>query len=79
MSEFINNASQRKDKIKKALKRIHDGEAYEDVKQEFAEVLSTATAQEISDIEQTLIHIGLIHQTRLATNIRQRRIIGMRL
>ncbi len=59
MSEFINNASQRKDKIKNALKRIHDGEAYEDVKQEFAEVLSTATAQEISDIEQTLIEEGM--------------------
>ena len=59
MSEFINNASQRKDKIKKALKRIHDGEAYEDVKQEFADVLSTATAQEISDIEQTLIEEGM--------------------
>ena len=59
MSEFINNASKRKDKIKKALKRIHDGEAYEDVKQEFADVLSTATAQEISDIEQTLIEEGM--------------------
>jgi DUF438 domain-containing protein len=59
MSEFINNASQRKDKIKNALKRIHEGEAYEDVKQEFAEVLSTATAQEISDIEQTLIAEGM--------------------
>ena len=59
MSEFINNASQRKDQIKNALKRIHDGEAYEDVKQEFAEVLSTATAQEISDIEQTLIEEGM--------------------
>jgi len=59
MSEFINNASQRKDKIKNALKRIHDGEAYEDVKQEFADVLSTATAQEISDIEQTLIEEGM--------------------
>ena len=46
MSEFINKASQRKDKIKNALKRIHEGEAYEDVKQEFAEVLSTETAQD---------------------------------
>ena len=59
MSEFINNASQRKDKIKNALKRIHDGEPYEDVKKEFADVLSTATAQEISDIEQTLIEEGM--------------------
>jgi DUF438 domain-containing protein len=59
MSEFINNVSQKKDKIKNALKRIHDGEAYEDVKQEFADVLGTATAQEISEIEQTLIEEGM--------------------
>jgi len=59
MSEFINNISQKKDKIKTALKRIHDGEAYEDVKQEFADVLGTATAQEISEIEQTLIEEGM--------------------
>ena len=59
MSEFINNASQRKEKIKSALKRIHEGESSEDVKQEFAEVLSTATPQEISDIEGILISEGL--------------------
>jgi len=59
MSEFINNISEKKDKIKTALKRIHEGEAYEDVKQEFADVLGTATAQEISEIEQTLIEEGM--------------------
>lgn len=59
MSEFINNVNKRKEKIKNALKRIHDGEAYENVKQEFAEVLSTATPEEISNIEQTLIEEGL--------------------
>ena len=59
MSEFINNVSKRKEKIKNALERIHEGEAYENVKQEFADVLSTATPQEISEIEQTLISEGL--------------------
>jgi uncharacterized protein len=59
MSEFINNVSKRKDKIKKALERIHAGEDYENVKQEFADVLSSATPQEISEIEQTLISEGL--------------------
>jgi len=59
MSEFIDNASKRKEKIKNALKRIHEGEAYENVKQEFADVLSTATPQEISEIEQALIGEGL--------------------
>jgi len=60
MSEFINNVSKaRKEKIKNALKRVHDGEAYESVKKDFAEVLSKATAQEISEIEQSLIADGL--------------------
>ena len=59
MSEFINNVSKRKEKIKNALKRIHAGEDYEKVKGEFAEVLQTATAQEISDVEQALIAEGL--------------------
>jgi DUF438 domain-containing protein len=60
MSELIDNVSKdRKQKIKNAIKRVHDGEPYESVKEEFAEVLRSATAQEISEIEQTLIAEGL--------------------
>ena len=44
MSEFINNVSkERQQKIKDALNRVHDGEPYEDVKQEFADVLRSAS------------------------------------
>jgi DUF438 domain-containing protein len=59
MNEYINNVSKRKEKIKSAIKRIHDGEPYEAVKAEFAEVLKAATPQEIADIEQALIAEGL--------------------
>ena len=59
MSEFINNVSQRKEKIKTAIKRIHDGEPYEEVKEAFAKVLREATPEEIAEIEQALIHEGL--------------------
>ena len=60
MSEFINNASkERQEKIKAAIKRVHDGEPYERVKEEFAEVLRSTTAQEISEIEQSLIAGGM--------------------
>ena len=60
MSEFINNVSkERQQKIKDALKRVHDGEPYESVKEEFADVLRSATAQEISEIEQSLIAGGM--------------------
>ena len=60
MSEFIDNVSQqRKERIKNAIKRVHGGEPYESVKEEFADVLRNATAQEISEIEQSLISEGL--------------------
>lgn len=59
MSELINNISKRKEQIKSALKRIHDGEPYETVKAEFADVLGSATPQEISEIEQALIAEGM--------------------
>lgn len=59
MSEFINNYSQRKEKIKEALRQIHEGKPYEQVKSVFAEILSQATAGEIAEIEQALISEGL--------------------
>ncbi len=59
MSEYINNYSQRKEKIKEALEQIHAGKPYEEVKAVFAEILSQATAQEIAEIEEALIAEGL--------------------
>ena len=59
MSEFINNHSQRKEKLKEALNQIHAGKPYEEVKKVFVEVLKNASAQEIAEIEQALIAEGL--------------------
>jgi DUF438 domain-containing protein len=59
MSEFINNHTQRKEKLKNALLQIHDGKPYEEVKETFAEVLREATVQEIAEIEEALIKEGL--------------------
>jgi len=59
MSEFINNYSQRKEMIKEALKQIHAGEPYQQVKDVFADILKNASAAEIAEIEQTLISEGL--------------------
>ena len=63
MSEFINNYSQRKEKIKEALRQIHEGKPYEQVKSVFAEILSQATAGEIAEIEIDLWSISLIFNT----------------
>ena len=59
MSEFINNASRRKETLKEALRQIHAGKPYEEVKQTFAEILQQASAGEIAEIEQALIAEGL--------------------
>jgi hypothetical protein len=59
MSEFINNQSLRKEKLKEALRQIHEGRPQEEVKAVFAEILSQATAGEIAEIEQALIAEGL--------------------
>jgi len=59
MSEFINNYSLRKEKLKEALRQIHEGKPYQEVKEVFRDILSTASAGEIAEIEQALIAEGL--------------------
>lgn len=59
MSELINNQSIRKEKLKDALRQIHEGRSYEQVKSVFADILSQASAGEIAEIEQALIAEGL--------------------
>jgi len=59
MSELINNHSLRKEKLKEALRQIHEGKPYQEVKEVFKDILSNATAGEIAEIEQTLIAEGL--------------------
>ena len=59
MSELINNHSLRKEKLKEALRQIHEGKPYQEVKVVFREILSNATAGEIAEIEQALIAEGL--------------------
>ena len=59
MSEYINNVSRRKAIIKSILKKLHDGEAVETLKTEFAVLAGSATAQEIAEAEQELIDEGV--------------------
>jgi DUF438 domain-containing protein len=59
MSELINNVSRRKETLKEALRQIHAGKPYQEVKQTFAEILQQASAGEIAEIEQALIAEGL--------------------
>jgi hypothetical protein len=59
MSEFINNASQRKQALKEVIQRLHAGETVESLKAQFGHVISGATAGEIADAERALISEGV--------------------
>lgn len=59
MSEYINNASQRKNALKEVIQRLHNGETVEELKEKFGSVISGATASEIADAERALISEGV--------------------
>ena len=59
MSELINNVSKRKEQLKQALKKLHEGTPLDELRAEFTDVLQNASAGEIAQIEQSLIQEGL--------------------
>ena len=59
MSEHINNVSKRKEALKTVIKRLHAGEAVENLKAEFGEAIHGATAGDIADAERALISEGV--------------------
>ena len=59
MSEFINNSQYRKQTLKDIIKRLHNGESVEDVKEEFEKTFAGVSANEISEAEAELIKEGV--------------------
>lgn len=59
MSKHINNPSQREQKLKTIIRRLHDGASVAEVKAEFAELLADVGPDEIVRIEQALVEEGL--------------------
>ena len=54
----------RKEKLKEALHQIHEGKPYQEVKEVFKEILSSATAGEIAEIEQASLNLSGDEQNR---------------
>lgn len=70
MSEYINNASLREEKLKDVIRQLHTGRSVEDLQQQFNDLLQGASSQEIVHIEQTLIAEGLpIEQVQFLCDI----------
>ena len=60
MSEFINNVSKdRQEKLKKLIKKIHDGMPLEEAKKKFVEEFNEITTEEIVALEQNLVDEGM--------------------
>ena len=55
MSEFINNDSVRREKLKKLIKELHAGASVEDVQERFKVEFGEVTTTEISQMEQELV------------------------
>lgn len=56
MSEFINNASQRKEMLRHLLLRLHEGEAPDVLRKRLVDVLRTIPYNEVVEVEQELIN-----------------------
>ncbi|WP_175059896.1 DUF438 domain-containing protein [Thermococcus sp. 2319x1] len=59
MTELLNNREYKKEQLKKLLRRIHEGESVEKLKEEFRAVLSNISPLEIPLIEQELVKEGI--------------------
>ncbi len=59
MSEYINNREFRQAKLRELILKLHEGNNFEEVKEEFAKVFDGVQASEISDLEQSLVAEGM--------------------
>jgi len=59
MSELLGSKEKRKEIMKSLIRRMHEGEDPERIKEEFAEFLKGATSEEIASVEEELIGEGL--------------------
>ncbi len=62
MSEYIDNQTQRKERLKVVLKQLHEGRTVDEVKAEFSQLLQDVGPGEIAEIEQALIAEGMPEQ-----------------
>jgi len=59
MSEFLDNATKRKDAIKKIIRLLHEGRTVEELQAEYGHIIAGASAQDIATAEREVIAEGL--------------------
>ena len=51
MSEFINNASQRKEAVKGIIRLLHQGKTVEELQADYGHIIANASAEDIAAAE----------------------------
>lgn len=65
MSEYINNATQRKELLRSLLLRLHAGENPETLRKQLIEVLRNIPYNEVVEVEQELINSNALSETEI--------------
>jgi len=59
MSECINNASQRKEAVKRVIRQLQQGKTVEELQAQYGHITANASAEDIAAAEQEVIAEGL--------------------
>ena len=65
MSEFINNSSQRKEKLRNLLLRVHAGEDVDSIREELIRALTNVPYNEVMEVEQEMINSNLLTEQEI--------------
>lgn len=65
MSEFINNSTQRKDKLRSLLLKLHAGESVETIREKLIEALTDIPYNEVMEVEQEMINGNLLTEEEI--------------
>ncbi len=65
MSEFINNSSQRKDKLRSLLLKVHAGEDVASIRDQLIEALTGVPYNEVVEVEQEMINSNLLTEQEI--------------
>lgn len=67
MSEFINNSTERKGKLRNLLLRVHAGENIDSIRQELIEALTDIPYNEVVEVEQEMIDDKVLTEDEILT------------
>lgn len=59
MSEYLGTKQQRQEKLKKLIKKLHDGAGIEEVQDDFKKLTDSISPTEITELEQALVDEGM--------------------